>query len=100
MQYACGEYAALLATHGIQASMSRVGNPYDNARAESFIKTLKQKEVDGSAYRDVGAARPPSRPSSRMSIIGIGCTRRWLFDPGRVRGRKRNELSPITVSHD
>ncbi len=33
--------------------MSRVGNPYDNAKAESFMKTLKQEEVDGRAYRDV-----------------------------------------------
>ncbi|WP_352827113.1 hypothetical protein [Mesorhizobium sp. M0494] len=32
--------------------MSRVGNPYDNARAESFMKTLKQEEVAGLAYRD------------------------------------------------
>ncbi|MER9826609.1 integrase core domain-containing protein, partial [Mesorhizobium sp. M0115] len=35
--------------HGIQPSMSRVGNPYDNARAESFMKTLKQEEVAGLA---------------------------------------------------
>jgi putative transposase len=57
VQYACGEYTAILECHGIQASMSRVGNPYDNARAESFMKTLKQEEVDGSAYRDVADAR-------------------------------------------
>jgi len=37
--------------------MSRVGNPYDDARAESFMKTLKQEEVDGSAYRDAVDAR-------------------------------------------
>ena len=37
--------------------MSRVGNPYDNAKAESFMKTLKQEEVDGSAYRDADDAR-------------------------------------------
>jgi transposase InsO family protein len=57
VQYACGDYAAILKAHGIQASMSRVGNPYDNAKAESFMKTLKQEEVDGSAYRDVDDAR-------------------------------------------
>jgi len=38
--------------------MSRVGNPYDNAKAESFMRTLKQEEVDGRAYRDIAAARP------------------------------------------
>jgi putative transposase len=56
VQYACGDYTALLAAHDIQPSMSRVGNPYGNAKAESFMKTLKQ-EVDGRAYRDVDEAR-------------------------------------------
>jgi putative transposase len=57
VQYACGDYAAVLEVHGIQASMSRVGNPYDNAKAESFMKTLKQEEVDGRSYRDANQAR-------------------------------------------
>jgi putative transposase len=57
VQYACGDYARLLADHDIRPSMSRVGNPYDNAKAESFMKTLKQEEVDGSAYRDAVDAR-------------------------------------------
>jgi transposase InsO family protein len=57
VQYACAEYSARLAEHGIQPSMSRVGSPYDNAKAESFMKTLKQEEVDGRAYRDAGEAR-------------------------------------------
>jgi len=37
--------------------MSRIGNPYDNAKAESFMKTLKQEEVDGRSYRDAHQAR-------------------------------------------
>ena len=37
--------------------MSRVANPYDNAKAESFMKTLKQEEIDGRAYRDADEAR-------------------------------------------
>ncbi|MGX5845197.1 integrase core domain-containing protein [Mesorhizobium sp. ArgA1] len=41
----------------MQASMSRVGNPYDNAQAESFLKTLKQEEVQGLAYKDADDAR-------------------------------------------
>jgi putative transposase len=57
VQYACGEYTVLLEAQGIQASMSRVGNPYDNAQAESFMKTLKQEEVDGRDYRDLSQAR-------------------------------------------
>jgi putative transposase len=57
VQYACAEYTALLEQHDIQASMSRVGNPYDNAKAESFMKTLKQEEIDGRDYRDIDDAR-------------------------------------------
>jgi putative transposase len=56
VQYACGDYIGLLETHAIQPSMSRVGCPYDNAMAESFIKTLKQEEVDGRSYRDLTQA--------------------------------------------
>ncbi|MGX5851648.1 integrase core domain-containing protein [Mesorhizobium sp. PL10] len=41
----------------MQASMSRVGNPYHNAQAESFLKTLKQEEVQGLAYKDADDAR-------------------------------------------
>lgn len=57
VQYACYDYVALLDRHDIQPSMSRLGNPYDNAKAERFMRTLKQEEVDGSAYRDVADAR-------------------------------------------
>ena len=56
-QYACREYSVRLQTHAIQPSMSRIGNPYDNAKAESFMKTLKHEEVDGRAYRDAKHAR-------------------------------------------
>jgi putative transposase len=56
-QYACAEYSALLAAHGIQPSMSRVGSPYDNAKAESFMSTLKREEVDGRDYRTAWEAR-------------------------------------------
>ncbi len=52
VQYACAEYTGLLDAHGIAASMSRVGNPYDNAKAERFIRTLKSEEIDGTRYRD------------------------------------------------
>jgi transposase InsO family protein len=56
-QYACAEYSTLLAAHGIQPSMSRIGSPYDNAKAESFMSTLKREEVDGRAYRSAQEAR-------------------------------------------
>jgi putative transposase len=57
VQYACGDYSAILEAHDIRPSMSRIGCPYDNAKAESFMKTLKQEEVDGRAYRDIDHAR-------------------------------------------
>ena len=57
MQYACTDYIALLETHAIQPSMSRIACPYDNAFAESFMKTLKQEEVDGRTYTDLAHAR-------------------------------------------
>jgi putative transposase len=57
VQYACGDYVAILAAYDIRPSMSRIGCPYDNAKAESFMKTLKQEEVDGRAYRDIAHAR-------------------------------------------
>jgi putative transposase len=52
VQYAAGDYTQLLREHKIQISMSRRGNPYDNAQAESFMKTLKYEEVYRSDYRD------------------------------------------------
>jgi putative transposase len=57
VQYACGDYVAMLARFDIQPSMSRVGNPYDNAKAERFMRTLKEEEVHASSYRDVVEAR-------------------------------------------
>jgi len=57
VQYACGDYTAVLKAHDIQPSMSRIGNPYDNAKVESFMKTLKYEEVDARSYRDIHQAR-------------------------------------------
>ena len=57
VQYACTDYIARLDAHGILPSMSRIGCPYDNAMAESFMKTLKTEQVEGQAYRDIGDAR-------------------------------------------
>ena len=44
-QYAAEPYRELLAAHGLRGSMGRRGNPYDNAKAESFMKTLKVEAV-------------------------------------------------------
>jgi putative transposase len=57
VQYACSDYIDLLERGEIQISMSRRGNPYDNARAERFMRTLKEEEIHGSDYRDLEDAR-------------------------------------------
>jgi putative transposase len=57
VQYAATVYVELLAAHGARISMSRRGNPYDNATCESFLKTLKYEEVYRSEYRDLDEAR-------------------------------------------
>jgi putative transposase len=56
-QYACGAYAERLQSRQIAASMSRVANPYDNAKAESFMKTLKAEEVNAKTYAKIEDAR-------------------------------------------
>ena len=53
VQYASRDYTDLLLAHRIQISMSRRGNPYDNATGESFLKTLKYEEVYRTEYRDL-----------------------------------------------
>lgn len=60
-QYAATEYRQLLEQHGLIGSMSRKANPYDNAKAESFIKTLKYEEIylnDYDTFEDVVAQLP------------------------------------------
>ena len=57
MQYASRDYTGLLREHAIAISMSRKGNPYDNAACESFMKTLKYEEVYRQEYRDLREAR-------------------------------------------
>ena len=53
VQYASTEYVSELERHGIRISMSRRGNPYDNAMMESFFKTLKQEEVYLCEYETI-----------------------------------------------
>jgi putative transposase len=57
IQYACHDYTGLLKQRQIDISMSRKGNPYDNAACESFMKTLKYEEVYRQDYRDLAEAR-------------------------------------------
>ena len=56
VQYAAHDYVGVLRSHGFQISMSRRGNPYDNALCESFLKTLKYEQVHREDYRDYAEA--------------------------------------------
>jgi transposase InsO family protein len=57
VQYASRDYTTELQQHGIRISMSRTASPYDNAQAESFMKTLKYEEVYRTEYRSLEDAR-------------------------------------------
>jgi putative transposase len=57
VQYASRDYTAELQQRGIRISMSRTASPYDNAQAESFMKTLKYEEVYRTEYRSLEDAR-------------------------------------------
>jgi putative transposase len=58
VQYAAKDYVAVLRSHGFQISMSRRGNPFDNAMCESFLKTLKYEQVYREDYRVFEEAEP------------------------------------------
>jgi putative transposase len=57
VQYASHEYTQLLRDQGVEISMSRKANPWDNAACESFMKTLKHEEVYRTEYRNLAHAR-------------------------------------------
>jgi putative transposase len=57
VQYSCAAYAGRLEALRLRASMSRAGNPYDNAKAERFMRTLKDEEVNGKTYASLEDAR-------------------------------------------
>jgi transposase InsO family protein len=61
VQYACDDYQALLAQHGLSCSMSRVGNCYDNAVIESFFGTVKTELVYHEKY--------PTREAAHRSLF-------------------------------
>src|SRR5262249_658351 len=95
-QYAAEDYRAELAKHGLKGSMGRRGNPYDNAKAESFIKTLKVEEVYLMEYE---ASLPLCRASSKTSIMPSVATRRWDTKAPSTLKRNTPGRWPIEQPH-
>ena len=100
-QYASGVYRSLLAEHDLIGSMGRRGNPYDNAKAESFMKTLKVEAVylmDYETFEDVTADLHASSTrsttladSTQRSAISAQRSSR-ITTPGRRSKLPRNPV--------
>ena len=99
VQYASREYTTLLQAHGITISMSRKGNPYDNAIAESFMKTLKYEQVYREDYQDYEDLREAHASIRRFleqvynekrlhSAAGLSSARRIRASAGGGPGHK------------
>jgi putative transposase len=94
VQYTSGEYTDLLKDRQITISMSRKGNPYDNAFCESFMKTLKYDEVHRQEYRNLAEARASIEHfiervynQKRLhSALGYTAPADFENGPGRARG--------------
>jgi putative transposase len=86
VQYASTAYLDTLVQHGMIASMSRPGNPYDNAKCERFMKTLKQEEVHCFEYRDIeDSPREPEHLSGSLLQCDASALRAGLPVSRRVR---------------
>ena len=79
VQYASSDYTQILDQAEIQISMSRRGNPYDNARAERFMRTLKEEEVHGTEYQDLEDARGRIGEFLEQVYNRKGCIQRYVI---------------------
>jgi transposase InsO family protein len=96
-QYASGDYTDLLKAIGIGVSMSRKGNPWDNAACESFMKTLKCEEVFRSEYRDLQEAHLSIREFLEKSTTKNGFTPRSAMcrQPSSKPISRHNKRRPL-----
>jgi transposase InsO family protein len=106
VQYACRDYALRLSQIGAHASMSRPGTPQDNAKAESFMHTLKAEEVDGKAYRSredaeskIGAFIDHVYNARRLHS-SIGYKPPIEFEDEFRQAQKREANQPMPVSQN
>ncbi len=104
VQYACRDYALRLSQIGAHASMSRPGTPQDNAKAESFMHTLKAEEVDGKAYRSredaeskIGAFIDDVYNARRLhSSIGYKPPIEFEHEFRQAQKREANQPTPVS----
>jgi transposase InsO family protein len=101
-QYTAEPYRRGLAEYGLSGSMSRRGNPYDNGKAESFMKTRKCEEVYSPTTSTLDRSSPsfltssirstPLDACSRRSVISRRCTsnRNGARPPRALLGRRTN----------
>ena len=97
-QYASSEYVIRLQEAGAKISMAAVGNPYENAKAQSFFRTLKMEEVYLKDYRTL---RKPTR-TSPSSWGGVQpqeiALQPRVSTSGRIRGTTCHEGRKLTMS--
>jgi transposase InsO family protein len=106
VQYACADYIERLEQRKIAVSMSRPANPYDNAKAESFMKTLKTEEVDGKPYenledarRQIGAFIETVYNTQRLhSALGYKPPVEFEEDLGRAAEGQRREKDALSLN--
>ena len=106
VQYACGDYIERLERREIAISMSRPANPYDNAKAESFMKTLKAEEVNAKTYatledarRQIGAFIETVYNAQRLhSALGYKPPVEFEDDLGHTGQRQRNEQEALSLN--